>query len=250
MRGCFLVTNYNKQTQIAECLKSLLNQKYHDDLDITMDIIIIDDGSIDYSVDVIRHFEKKYDNIIAYYYSENAGIGIRRNQLLTYAENGEYDFAIVFDSDDIATETLVNNSVNMFEDGGDVFYNSYHHVDYLGEPIGQNFEVEAPDEKDITIEEGAGKQNVSHGGLCIKKDFFHVRYPEVKYGEDHAYLYNLMQAGAEFRKVKVHWNKDHNMLVDAGFFYMRSPDSVSTVHKDEISKHDREFFRLIAMSKE
>ena len=28
-----------------------------------------------------------------------------------------------------------------------------------------------------------------------------MRYPEVKYVEDHAYLYNLIQAGAEFRKV-------------------------------------------------
>jgi glycosyltransferase involved in cell wall biosynthesis len=226
----------------------LLDQHYNEDIEKPeMDILIIDDGSTDYSVDVIKYYDKKLDCIKAKYRKENIGIGKTRNELLEMVRVGEYDFFIIMDSDDMATQTLVNNTIAAFNEneGGDVYYNSYHHLDYLKNPIGNNFEIEAPDEDKITIMNGAGKQNVAHGGLCVRKKFFHIDYPEDKHGEDHEYLYKLMENGAIFKKVPVHWNKENTMMLDAGFYYLRSLDSVSTVYKDEIEERDQKFFDMI-----
>lgn len=242
MRGAFLVTNYNKQDTIAESIKSMLQQEYSDiNKDAAqMDILVVDDGSTDHSADILKYLEKKYTNIKVKYGTTNKGIGIRRNQLLTEAIKQNYDFIIVGDSDDMFTSAIVNNTLNVLREGADVVYCSYHHVDYLYDPIrdGQ-VEIEAPEESEIKFKEG--KQNVSHVGLCVTNRFFHIGYPEAKYGEDFEYLYKLMDAGAKFKKIRTVWDKTGKMILNAGYCYVRSANGVSIKHKAEIEKRDKEF---------
>jgi glycosyltransferase involved in cell wall biosynthesis len=64
-------TNYNKGDWIADAIESFLSQKG----DISYEIILIDDKSIDHSASVIKNYAQKYPDIIrAFYNKKNLGI--------------------------------------------------------------------------------------------------------------------------------------------------------------------------------
>ena len=53
-----VVPVYNMESRIKKCLDSLVNQTLKD-----IEIIVINDGSHDKSIDIIKEYEKKYKNI-------------------------------------------------------------------------------------------------------------------------------------------------------------------------------------------
>ena len=75
-----IIPCYNHEKYIERCLQSILDDKYEN-----KEIIIIDDGSKDNSVEVIRNFIKfhdKYKNIIRLYTQENNGVVKTLNRLV------------------------------------------------------------------------------------------------------------------------------------------------------------------------
>ena len=89
-----IVPVYNVEKYIKKCLESLLNQTLQD-----IEIIIVNDGSKDNSVQIINNYINKYPNKIIYLEKENGGLSDARNFGIKYA-SGEY---IAFlDSDDYA----------------------------------------------------------------------------------------------------------------------------------------------------
>ena len=84
---------YNKSEYIQETLESIINQTYSD-----FELIIIDDGSIDNSVEIINKTLKNTKINYKLYQQENKGVSSARNEGLTLSQ-GKY---IVFvDGDDI-----------------------------------------------------------------------------------------------------------------------------------------------------
>lgn len=92
-----IVPVYNVEKYITRCLTSLVNQTIDDS-----EIILVNDGSIDNSEQIIRQFKKDYKNII-YVKKENGGLSSARNFGLIYA-TGEY--VAFLDSDDYVDRTL------------------------------------------------------------------------------------------------------------------------------------------------
>ena len=87
-----IVPVYNVEKYIDKCLKSLTQQTLQD-----IEIIIVNDGSLDKSVEIIEKYVKENSTKIKYYEKENGGLSSARNYGLEYA-TGEY---IAFlDSDD------------------------------------------------------------------------------------------------------------------------------------------------------
>ena len=85
-----IIPLYNKEAYIANTLESVINQDF-----IDFEIIIIDDGSTDHSVDIIRTYK---DSRIKLIHQENGGVSSARNHGIEEA-SGEY---ITFlDADDI-----------------------------------------------------------------------------------------------------------------------------------------------------
>ena len=83
-----VVPNFNYARFLPECLESLLSQSYQN-----LEIIVVDDGSTDNSVEVL----KRYSARIKYFVLENNGVNHARNFGLR-ASGGEY---VAFcDSDD------------------------------------------------------------------------------------------------------------------------------------------------------
>lgn len=83
---------YNTEKYLKKCLDSILSQTYQN-----FEILLVDDGSIDKSSEIIHDYMKKYPGIIHGFFQENRGQSSARNLALRHAK-GEYISFI--DSDD------------------------------------------------------------------------------------------------------------------------------------------------------
>ena len=73
----FIQTSYNEKKFIRECTDSILSIN----INYPYEIIIVDDGSDDGSIDIIREYVKKYPNIIRYYVMDREK-GINKNNTI------------------------------------------------------------------------------------------------------------------------------------------------------------------------
>lgn len=81
---------YNKEKQIAETLKSVLQQTY-----TNFEIVIVNDGSKDKSAQVVKSFD---DNRIRLIDQENGGVSAARNRGIREAK---YEWIAFLDADDL-----------------------------------------------------------------------------------------------------------------------------------------------------
>ncbi len=98
-----IVPVYNVQKYVARCLDSLILQTYSN-----LEIILIDDGSKDNSLKILREYEKK-DNRIKVLTQKNEGVSKTRNKGIALSK-GEYISFI--DSDDYVSLSLYQKFVN------------------------------------------------------------------------------------------------------------------------------------------
>lgn len=87
-----IVPVYNVENYISACLKSILRQTLND-----IEVIIVDDGSTDSTLSIVRDFEAKNPDIISVYTQENSGPARARNVALSHATG---EFISFIDSDD------------------------------------------------------------------------------------------------------------------------------------------------------
>ena len=81
-----IIPNYNEDKYIRECLESVFNQTYNN-----YEVIVVDDGSTDNSLDIIKDFNVKL------YHSNGLHAGGARNLGL---DNATGDYVVFLDSDD------------------------------------------------------------------------------------------------------------------------------------------------------
>ena len=86
-----IVPVYNVEKYLRQCLDSLVNQTLKE-----IEIICINDGTKDNSVEIINEYVKKYSNIILIN-QENQGLGMARNNAMKHAKG---DYIAFVDSDD------------------------------------------------------------------------------------------------------------------------------------------------------
>ncbi|HFU3800008.1 TPA: glycosyltransferase family 2 protein [Streptococcus suis] len=116
---------YNSSTYLKECIESIRNQTFKD-----LEIICVDDGSTDNSLEILKEFQKLDPRIQLIVQERNMGVGAARNRAIDLA-SGQYMSFI--DSDDFIEpelfEELYNKAiekdaeiaicdVNLYSDGG------------------------------------------------------------------------------------------------------------------------------------
>lgn len=89
-----IVPVYNVEKYIGQCIESILNQTFRD-----FELILINDGSFDYSYKICREFAKK-DARISLFSQENKGQAAARNLGI---ENACGEYLTFIDSDDYVT---------------------------------------------------------------------------------------------------------------------------------------------------
>ena len=94
-----VVTCYNHENYIEQCLRSIFNQTYRN-----IELIVLDDGSTDNSSEIIQEVLQESPFVTTFESHENIGVVRTRNKGLNLL-NGDY-FLFV-DSDDFLDETYV-----------------------------------------------------------------------------------------------------------------------------------------------
>lgn len=100
-----IVPFYNVEGYIEKCLETLVNQTLQD-----IEIILVNDGTKDRSVNIVKKFQRNYPEKIVYLEKENGGLSDARNYAIPYAK-GEY---IAFlDSDDYVEKDMYQKMYNL-----------------------------------------------------------------------------------------------------------------------------------------
>lgn len=105
-----IVPSYNHANFIQSCLRSLISQTYRN-----IELIIIDDGSIDDSITKIKEMEDELENRFVKYTfisQENQGICVTANKGIKLSEGKYYQF---LSSDDFILEQYIERQVDFLE---------------------------------------------------------------------------------------------------------------------------------------
>lgn len=101
---------HNREAWLSNTIESVLAQ----DLE-SFELILIDDGSSDSSVDIMRGYAKRYPQKIAVFSQENKGVSSARNLGISKAR-GEY--LAFIDSDDLWITTKLSKQIAWLESKG------------------------------------------------------------------------------------------------------------------------------------
>ncbi|MFR5599299.1 MAG: glycosyltransferase family 2 protein, partial [Holdemania filiformis] len=92
MKVSVLIPAYNSEKEIYTCIRSLLEQTYHD-----FEVIAVDDGSTDRTGSRLDFYAKIHPELITVIHQENRGVAAARNAALKAAKG---EFILFLDSDD------------------------------------------------------------------------------------------------------------------------------------------------------
>ena len=76
-----IIPVYNVEKYLSKCIDSVLEQSFK-----ALEIIVVNDGSTDRSVDIIKDYISRYPNIIKAYDKKNGGLSSARNYDIQLAQ--------------------------------------------------------------------------------------------------------------------------------------------------------------------
>jgi glycosyltransferase involved in cell wall biosynthesis len=104
-----IVPTFNRAKILSACLSSLVNQEYSKD---NYEILIVDNGSIDNTKDLVDQYIKKYSCLdMRYLYEQQAGLVFARH---TGANNAKYEILSFTDDDGILSPCWLKEIANVF----------------------------------------------------------------------------------------------------------------------------------------
>lgn len=165
-----IITNYNYESYISECINSVLNQKYKD-----FEIIIVDDGSTDNSKEIIMDFERKYKNIVRYIFKANGGQASAFNEAFKIAKGEIITF---LDADDFWYEDKLEIIAKYHEK-----YNAIQHNLLINGQKKFHYLQHGVSKQKKYLEEIGFMGTIPTSGLSFKKDCLEEIFPipEVEY---------------------------------------------------------------------
>ena len=131
-----IVPFYNVEGYIEKCLETLVNQTLKE-----IEIILVNDGSKDRSINIVEKFLQRYPEKIVYLEKENGGLSDARNFGIPHAK-GEY--VAFLDSDDYVEKDMYENMYELAkrENSDMVECNFYwEYPDKKKEDIGKEYQV-------------------------------------------------------------------------------------------------------------
>mgnify|MGYP001603464510 FL=1 len=158
-----IIPLYNAEKYIAETIQSVLNQTYQN-----WELIIIDDGYIDFSSKIVTNFLN--DNRISFNYQKNSGVSSARNNGFTKAY-GKY---ITFlDADDVWLKDNLEEKISYLKNNAvDVVYSRYDTINEKSESTSKILNKAIfPNLKDVLLLKG--NYSTAPSGLVIKSEVLH-----------------------------------------------------------------------------
>lgn len=222
----FIVPVYNAEARLSQCLQSLCRQDIED-----FEIICVNDGSKDTSIDILRNFASKYQNI-RIIDKENGGVATARNTGLD-AARGEYIWFI--DADDFIQENCLGRlrSLAAASNCDKLILGAYEFTDTLTAA------------EEAQAQRGQLPTNTSwHDAVVwrslLRRSFLlannlRFHYPDVTHGEDGLFMYEVTMAEPVCEETS-----------QALYFYRVHSGSVSTVATiQNIQKKVHSYLRIV-----
>ena len=104
-----LIGTYNREQLIHRCLKSIFSQNYNN-----IEVIVVDDMSTDYTVEVLKEYKVKYPDRFKYVVN-NTNKGIAYNSNLAYSlSSGQY-LALIGDDDEWSDADKIKKQIEIFQ---------------------------------------------------------------------------------------------------------------------------------------
>ena len=195
---------FNEEKFIKKAIESVLNQTLED-----FELIIVNDGSTDATLDIIREFD---DSRIRLINQSNQGPGASRNNALDIAEG---DYVMFLDGDDFyksnALETaygeITSNDcdITIFQilkyDGKSYSQNSWFNLDNFAEDF-ENRVFNPHECRDFLFD-----ISVSAAQKIFRKEFIddiHARFPEGIYFEDMPFFFYTFLSAERVSIIKEH----------------------------------------------
>ncbi len=156
-----LMPAYNSERYIGPAIESILSQTFTE-----FEFIIIDDGSRDRTVNIIKSYLRK-DRRICFISRQHRGISATRNELLSKASG---EFIAVMDADDIALPERLESQIN--------FLNSHPEVVCLGsaqqwiDEAGRYLWIHPEPERDMEIQQSllVGKTCINNSSAMMRRE--------------------------------------------------------------------------------
>lgn len=207
---------YNIEKYLNKCMKTIMNQTYHN-----IEIIMVDDGSTDGCFELCEKY-KKEDKRIVVYHKKNGGLSDARNYGISRA-NGEYIACI--DPDDFVDEDYIEYLywlIDKYKVDISICQSEVHYDN--GKIVNRG-----NDRKDECLSTDVClKRMLYHdvidtsawGKLYSKKLFEHISYPKGRIFEDIGTTYALMMQCSKIAvgyKSKYHYIFHDNSIVNSDF---------------------------------
>lgn len=198
--------NYNNGPFLDDFFESVVNSSMR-----PLELIIVDDGSLDNSKIIISKWAALYDWIKPIYLSQNEGVANATNKAISIAAG---KFILRIDSDDLLLPKRIENQLKFFEE--------YPETDVLG---GNCIYFDSDTGKELRRSQFPASQNeieklfhqgengVLNGTTMVKKEYF-LKFPyrqEMVWAEDYDCFARMLKGGAVFNaqhealtKVRIH----------------------------------------------
>ena len=205
-----IVPVYNVEKYLAKCLDSLVNQT------MPIEIIVINDSSLDSSQSIIDSYASKYPNIKSYV-KENGGIADVRNYGLDKVETEYFGF---LDSDDYAKldmyEKLYHKAI---EEDADIVVSNFYWVNNDKITIGLDGDYQT--KKEMLVKLMATLWNKLYKTSTIKNS--KLRFPTGYRYEDAYFLYAITPYINKISYVN-----------EAFVYYVQREGSITHTHNDKV----------------
>lgn len=116
-RVSVIIPVYNSEKTIDAVLNSIANQTAVDEI---LEVIVIDDGSVDHSSIVIKAFINSHPSLnVRYIKQDNGGVSTARNHGLREAKG---EFIALFDSDDLWLPQKIEKQLNVIDNNPEIVF--------------------------------------------------------------------------------------------------------------------------------
>jgi len=136
-----IIPCYNAAQWIGQAIDSCLNQLYQ-----PIEVIVVDDGSTDQSLDVVRGYTESVPDTVRLLRQARQGAPRARNVGAQLA-NGAY--VSFLDADDLLVDDCLSRLIQALENGNDVAYGDIEFVDADGKPM--SVRDQAPHSNDSVV---------------------------------------------------------------------------------------------------
>lgn len=188
-----IVTCFNKAPYLEDCLNSVLNSTYQN-----LEIVSFNDASTDNSIDILKEYENKYEQVKVIDSKTNRGVIYARNYSIDKC-SGEY--ILPLDADDMIATTYIEKAVNILESSKKIGV-VYCKALSIRNNQTEQFKLD-PFDKDLML----FKNVVFNCALMRKSDFIKVgQYNENMYigDEDYDLWLSFIERGFDFYRIDEH----------------------------------------------